>query len=604
MRGQISRIASIKKREKTQALLALERRPALLEVANQQRPCLTLIHNIRDTKLQINLLFTTQAERALQWTQSIYFKLANKPDKLLSARLRAKERINSVHSIRAENGSCPSNPDKIAHPFYDFYNNLYKYKSQKSPSAPQDFLKNIILPQVTDLQNECLGQHITVEEVEETIKLLKLGKAPGPDGLMALYYKKFKVSLSHPLTRFYNNILSGRTVPEELLRAHITVIPKPNKDHTSAKNYRPISLLNLDYKILTSILANRLNAFLLTLIHKDQAPLAPPLPLRPLKDPTFGPDFKQENNLTVVSEFFLLGFRSHQGLRISLLCLLSLIYCATICGNLLIITLVSTSKNLHTPMYFFISQLSISDILVVTDIVPNLLHILLNNGGTITFVDCITQLYFLCAPEAFECFLLTLMSYDRYVAICNPLRYSTIMTSTYCTKLSIICWLLGFSIVLIYVIKIATLVFCGSNIIDHLFCDIVPLVELACSDTFITHLVMSLLSIPLIFIPTTIIVMSYSYIVLAILRIPSSTGRHKAFSTCSSHLIVVSIFYWTFFSVYVVPTKGRTVTIGKILSLLYTVFTPLINPIIYSLRNEDIRKAIQMLYIKGFKLIG
>ncbi|XP_075131748.1 olfactory receptor 6B9-like [Leptodactylus fuscus] len=268
----------------------------------------------------------------------------------------------------------------------------------------------------------------------------------------------------------------------------------------------------------------------------------------------------REKNLTAVTEFFLLGFQASQSIRIFLFCLFFVVYCGTMCGNLLIITLVSTSKILHTPMYFFISQLSISDILLVTDIVPNLLHVLLNNGAAISFIDCITQLYFLCAPEVFECFLLTAMSYDRYVAICNPLRYSSIMTSGHCVILSIVCWLLGFSIILIYIIEIAKLFFCGSNIFDRLFCDIVPFLELACSDTFIINLEIYLLSIPLVFIPTTIIVVSYTYIIRAVLRIPSSTGRQKVFSTCSSHLIVVSIFYWTLFFVYCVPSNGLTLT--------------------------------------------
>ncbi|XP_075715785.1 olfactory receptor 11L1-like [Rhinoderma darwinii] len=304
-------------------------------------------------------------------------------------------------------------------------------------------------------------------------------------------------------------------------------------------------------------------------------------------------NYTQENNLTTVTEFCLLAFHVGQDLGLLLFCLLLVVYCGTICGNLLIITLVSISKNLHTPMYFFLTQLSISDILLTTTIVPNMLQILLSNGRTITFINCLTQFYFFGASETFECLLLTVMSYDRYVAICNPLRYITIMTSGHCMILAAISWLLGFSISLIYIITISKLSFCGPNIIDHFFCDLLPLLELACSDTFIIQLEVYLLSIPIVIIPTTIIVVSYTYIVLAILRIPSSTGRQKAFSTCSSHLIVVSIFYWTMFSVYVVPTKGLTLTMSKILSLLYTVFTPLVNPIIYSLRNKDIRKAVQ-----------
>ncbi|XP_056424985.1 olfactory receptor 11L1-like [Hyla sarda] len=297
--------------------------------------------------------------------------------------------------------------------------------------------------------------------------------------------------------------------------------------------------------------------------------------------------------MTVVSEFFLLGFQIYRDLRNSLFFLLLVIYCGTICGNLLIIALVSTSKNLHTPMYFFISHLSISDILLSTDIAPNMFYIVLNNGGTMTFMGCIAQLCFFCSLETFECLLLAVMSYDRYVAICNPLRYSSIMTSGHCVISTIICCLFGFTIALFYVITMITLNFCGPNIIDHFFCDVVPLLELSCSDTFIVHLIMFLLGVPALFIPTTIIVVSYTYIILSILRIPSNTGRQKAFSTCSSHLIVVSIFYGTIFSVYLVPTKGRTLTISKVLSLLYTVFTPLVNPIIYSLRNKDIKKTVQ-----------
>ncbi|XP_072006549.1 olfactory receptor 5G9-like [Engystomops pustulosus] len=301
----------------------------------------------------------------------------------------------------------------------------------------------------------------------------------------------------------------------------------------------------------------------------------------------------EESNLTAVTEFILLGFRVSRDLRTALFWLLLVVCCGTICGNLLIIALVSTSKNLHTPMYFFISQLSISDILLTIDIVPKMLYILWNNGGAISFTSCIFQLYVFCSSETFECLLLTVMSYDRYMAICNPLRYTSIMTNVFCIILSIISWIYGFSIVLIYTTTLAKLHFCGANIIDHLFCDLIPLLELTCSDTFIVHSEIYVIGAVTIIIPTTIIVISYSNIVLAVIRIPSNTGRQKAFSTCSSHLIVVSIFYWTIFGVYVVPSKDLTLTVSKILSLLYTVFTPLANPIIYSLRNKDIWKALQ-----------
>ncbi|XP_073402890.1 olfactory receptor 6F1-like [Dendrobates tinctorius] len=311
-------------------------------------------------------------------------------------------------------------------------------------------------------------------------------------------------------------------------------------------------------------------------------------------------NYFQENNLTVVTQFLLMGFQGSRDLRVFLFFLFLVVYCGTICGNLLIITLVSTSKNLHTPMYFFISQLSISDILLTTDIVPNILYIILNNGGTITFFSCITQFYFFCVSITSECLLLAVMSYDRYVAICNPLRYASIMTSAHCVKLASMCWMFGFTIILSDNISISMLKFCGPNVINHFFCDLVPLLAISCSDTFIVELEMYVLSFPVAIIPSTIIITSYVKIVSTILNIPSSMGRQKAFSTCSSHLTVVSIFYWTLFSVYVFPTKEQSSTICKILSLLYTVLTPFINPVIYSLRNKDIKKAIQETRWKHF----
>ncbi|KAM3926743.1 olfactory receptor 11L1-like [Leptodactylus fuscus] len=304
-----------------------------------------------------------------------------------------------------------------------------------------------------------------------------------------------------------------------------------------------------------------------------------------------------KTNLTVVTEFFLLGFQGSQILRNFLFLLFLVVYDATICGNLLIITLVSTSKILHTPMYFFISQLSISDILLTTNIVPNLLYILLTNGGIISFIGCMSQYYIFIVSESFECLLLTVMSYDRYVAICNPLCYSSIMTNVFCIKLIGVCWLFSNVISFIATMTSSKLKFCGPNTIGHVFCDIFPLLELSCSDPFIVHLEIYMMGIPVLIIPTTIIVVSYTSIVRAVLRIPSSTGRQKAFSTCSSHLIVVSIFYGTLFSVYIIPKSGQTWVVNKVLSLLYTVFTPLINPIIYSLRNKDIKKAVQAVHI-------
>ncbi|XP_075131714.1 olfactory receptor 10A7-like [Leptodactylus fuscus] len=300
----------------------------------------------------------------------------------------------------------------------------------------------------------------------------------------------------------------------------------------------------------------------------------------------------QKNNTTPITKVFLLGFQVSRNIRYVIFFLLLVVYWFTIFMNLLIITLVSTSKILQTPMYFFLTQLSINDILLTTDIVPKMLHIILYYRGSITFIGCITQLYFFGGSEVSECVLLTVMSYDRYVAICNPLRYTTVMTDTYCVILAVISWLVAVFVTSLATITVLMQKFCGPNTVDNLFCDFIPVLELSCSETNNFQMEVYILGIPLILIPVTIIIFSYTKIIVTTLRIPSSTGRQKAFSTCSSHLIVVSIFYWTIFGVYVFPTRGQSLTMSKILSLLYTVFTPLINPIIYSLKNKDIKKAL------------
>ncbi|KAM5171660.1 olfactory receptor 1468-like [Mantella aurantiaca] len=273
--------------------------------------------------------------------------------------------------------------------------------------------------------------------------------------------------------------------------------------------------------------------------------------------------------------------------------LVFIIYIVTICGNFLIIFLVYYSKTLHSPMYFFLSQLSVSDIMLTTDIAPNMLNIVLHERTSISFPGCITQYYFFGSVETFECFLLTVMSYDRYIAICSPLHYVTIMNPGLCIKLVFASWLLSCCIALILTIGICQLEFCGPNTIDHFYCDFNPLVELSCSDATRVQLELTLLCFPVIVFPFFVIVISYTYIVLTMIKISSFSGKLKSFSTCSSHLIVVFIFYGTLIVMYVLPNEGQSQMIKKILSMLYTVFTPFLNPFIYSLRNKDIKDALR-----------
>ncbi|XP_040272990.1 olfactory receptor 11L1-like [Bufo bufo] len=300
-------------------------------------------------------------------------------------------------------------------------------------------------------------------------------------------------------------------------------------------------------------------------------------------------------NLTLITEIRLLGFQSFHQLNGLLFILFFLIYYVTMSGNMIIILLVTRSRRLQSPMYFFLTQLSLSDSLMATSITPNTLYVVMNHDATITFTGCLAQFYFFSASLALESLLLTGMSYDRYLAICNPLRYTSIMDYLFCIKFIACSWILSFSVILNHVLAICSLEFCGPNVIDHYFCDLSPLLELSCSDTFIVQVEVTLLVIPMALCQFLLVIVSYSYIIFTILRIPSVTGRQKAFSTCSSHLTIVSMYYGTLLCTYLVPTRGPSLTASKALSLLYTMVIPCMNPIIYSLRNKDIKEAFYKL---------
>ncbi|MEE6505906.1 hypothetical protein FKM82_007374 [Ascaphus truei] len=297
-------------------------------------------------------------------------------------------------------------------------------------------------------------------------------------------------------------------------------------------------------------------------------------------------------NKTVVKDILLLGFQRLHNFKIPLFVLFLMLYGVTLTGNVMIVALVSASPSLHHPMFFFLSHLSLSDIILTTDIVPKMLRVIWRGGDTISVTGCITQFQFFGVALASECLLLTVMSYDRYLAICHPLRYVSIMGTNLRLHLVFWCWLLSFLISLVTVVLVSKLQFCGPNVIDHFFCDFVPLLQLSCSDTSVVEMENVLLATPITLFPVIFISVTYAIIFVTIFRIPSTTGRRKAFSTCSSHLAVVCTFFGTLVTLYVVPPNGDSLAANKVLSLLYTMATPLFNPIIYSLRNKEIRAAL------------
>ncbi|XP_078525075.1 olfactory receptor 11L1-like [Lissotriton helveticus] len=298
-------------------------------------------------------------------------------------------------------------------------------------------------------------------------------------------------------------------------------------------------------------------------------------------------------NRTDATEFLLLGFQVLPELKPLLFLLFVIIYLFTIVGNILIVGTVSLDSHLHTPMYFFLGNLSFLEIWYPTTTVPIMLAGILTNGRLISYAGCISQFYFFVSFAATECLLLTVMAYDRYVAICFPLQYMVLMVKRLCFKLVLGSWVAGFSPPMITVSLLCKLQFFGTKEIDHFFCEFAPLLRATCSETKVIEMYVFIIAVSILSVPFTLIIVSYGYIMSAIMRIPSVTGRHRTFSTCSSHLTVVIVYFGTLITIYVAPTTGHYLNLNKALSLLYTVATPLLNPIIYTLRNKDIRKTLR-----------
>ncbi|XP_073480376.1 olfactory receptor 6F1-like [Aquarana catesbeiana] len=308
------------------------------------------------------------------------------------------------------------------------------------------------------------------------------------------------------------------------------------------------------------------------------------------------------DNHTEVMEFVILGFSDLHLFQIPVFLLFTVIYTATVVGNILLIVLVLFSHPLHSPMYFFLSHLSACDVLISTNVVPNALQTLLNGFTYMSVQRCFVQLYFFGASAIIECCLLSVMSYDRYLAICNPLHYSSIMAFRLHYYLATWSWSMGFMVAIITIFLLLEVKFCGSNVIDHFFCDLSPLLEISCSDPSAVAIAVSLVAGIIGLLQFLFVIVTYICIFNAILRISTTAGRKRAFSTCSAHLSVVFAYYGSLISVNIVPSKGYSLNIKKALSVLNTVLTPLFNPIIYSLRNKDIQEALRQVMFSRRRL--
>ncbi|XP_069506013.1 olfactory receptor 5A2-like [Ambystoma mexicanum] len=301
-------------------------------------------------------------------------------------------------------------------------------------------------------------------------------------------------------------------------------------------------------------------------------------------------------NQTLASHFVILGFDNVPELRLIFFFLFLGIYLFALTGNLLISMVICFDSCLHTPMYFFLTNLSMLDICYTTVSAPKLLSILLTGDKAISFRGCMTQLYFFMSFGSTEYLLLTIMAYDRYVAICKPLQYTVVMSKKLCINLALCAWTIGFLEAAPTTSLISRLHFCASKRINHIFCDVTPLLTLSCSNTRVTEIVIFLEGILVGFTCLLLILVSYVYIISSILRISSQTGRSKAYSTCGAHLTAVILYYGIIFFLYMRPTSSYSLDEGKILSVIYVAVIPMFNPIIYSLRNKDVKKALQKVH--------
>ncbi|XP_040479867.1 olfactory receptor 287-like [Ursus americanus] len=303
--------------------------------------------------------------------------------------------------------------------------------------------------------------------------------------------------------------------------------------------------------------------------------------------------WSRSHNLSTQGPFILLGFPGPQGLHVGLFLLFLVTYVLTVAGNLAIISLVGAHRRLRTPMYFFLCNLSFLEIWFTTACAPKALAAIASRSGAISPAGCAAQMYFVFSLGCTEYFLLAAMAYDRYLAVCRPLRYGSVMTPGLSARLALGSWLGGFSAISVPAALIARLSFCGSRVINHFFCDIAPWIVLSCSDTRVVELASFGIAFCVIVSSCFITLVSYACIIVTIVRMRSADGRHRAFSTCSSHLTVVLIWYGSTIFLHVRTSVESSLDLTKAVTVLNTMVTPVLNPFIYTLRNKDVKDALR-----------
>ncbi|XP_074046184.1 olfactory receptor 5V1-like [Macrotis lagotis] len=307
-------------------------------------------------------------------------------------------------------------------------------------------------------------------------------------------------------------------------------------------------------------------------------------------------DIEEMGNQTVVTEFVFLGFSNQPVLQGVLFTIFLIVYLVTLLGNFLILTAIRINPALHTPMYYFLSNLSFLDICYTSTTLPIMLVNFFREKKTISYEGCLSQVFFLVSFAGCECVLLAAMAYDRFIAICYPLRYSILMSKRVCNYLVAGSWLCGIVDSLVHTVLAATLTLCGPNQISNFFCDVPLFLELSCSDTSLNEVTLYVASATIGLSPCLFTAVSYMLIISAILKIQSAQGRQKAFSTCASHITVVVIYYGTINFNYDRPSTGFSLNVNILASVLFCIFTPLLNPIIYSLRNKEVKIALRKLF--------